>query len=90
MIVMRRVSPNVIWRLSSERQDILEGKKARFTAKTFSSGEEGKEIVISELDSAKSLTIRDYNDHTNTAHLDLSSEEIIDSSIKQLLNVVLR
>ncbi|KAJ1348865.1 hypothetical protein KIN20_004260 [Parelaphostrongylus tenuis] len=49
--------------LKHERQDILKGKKARFTAKTFSSGEEGKEIVISELDSAKSLTIRDYNDH---------------------------
>ncbi|KAJ1348853.1 hypothetical protein KIN20_004246 [Parelaphostrongylus tenuis] len=44
--------------LKHERQDILEGKKARFTAKTFSRGEEGKEIVISKLDSAKSLTIR--------------------------------
>ncbi|KAJ1362119.1 hypothetical protein KIN20_021544 [Parelaphostrongylus tenuis] len=44
--------------LNHEHQDILRGKKARFTAKTFSSGEEGKEIVISELDSEKLLTIR--------------------------------
>ncbi|KHJ98484.1 hypothetical protein OESDEN_01539 [Oesophagostomum dentatum] len=49
--------------LVHEHREMIKGKKARFFAKTFSESEEGEEIVIWERDSAKSVQIRDYNDH---------------------------
>uniref|UniRef100_A0A0R3Q0N3 F-box/LRR-repeat protein n=1 Tax=Angiostrongylus costaricensis TaxID=334426 RepID=A0A0R3Q0N3_ANGCS len=44
-------------------QETLKGKNARFISKMFSTGEEGKEIVVTELETMKSLIVRDYIDH---------------------------
>ncbi|KAJ1348858.1 hypothetical protein KIN20_004251 [Parelaphostrongylus tenuis] len=68
LLFVPSISTRIASQLQYECQDIVKGKKARFTAKTFSSGEEGKEIVISELDSEKSLTIR--ND-SNKEYIDV-------------------
>ncbi|KAE9413436.1 hypothetical protein Angca_000554, partial [Angiostrongylus cantonensis] len=50
-------------KLINECQETLKGKNARFISKMFSTGEEGKEIVVTELDTMKSLIVRDYNNH---------------------------
>ncbi|KAK6033438.1 F-box domain protein, partial [Ostertagia ostertagi] len=49
--------------LVHEHREAIKGKKARFLSKTFSATEEGEEIIIWERDSAKTVQIRDYNDH---------------------------
>ncbi|KAJ1362115.1 hypothetical protein KIN20_021540 [Parelaphostrongylus tenuis] len=69
--------------LKHEHQDILKGKKALFTAMTFSSGEEGKEVVILELGPTKSLTIRKGAKNGATdALLNVSNEGTIETERK--------